>query len=132
MTETEEKKIVERFADAQPGDWVWVLDRDMSIYDENRKYLGRGGYRLEPVVGRNRSSLMVGRYGGGVKYDLTTGIQRGNKVGWSLSIRGSKDREEDWWMSQRNKLAGMVRDCTDIEQLKSVAFLLGFDERPSE
>jgi len=114
-----EPKVVERFGDAQAGDWVWLRGTD-----------NKRTWSLVQISKRGRSSLIVEQHRKETKFDLTTGIQRGNKYGYALQIFGTKDREELWWQSQAYKLSDLIRQTQNVETLKAVAFALGFEERP--
>jgi hypothetical protein len=126
---TSEKKAVERFGDAQVGDWVWHYDSQASVYDpETKKYLGRGKYELVQVTGRTKQSLIIGR---DAKYKLEDGRSRTvNGYNSNNRLLGEQDKHDVWWEGRRYDLGRLVQDCKDIEKLKSVAFILGFERKP--
>lgn len=120
MSETP-KNIPNRFADAQPGDWLWVWDINRPKYDANGNYCGRGGYVLRQVTGLTRQSIEIEK----LKFSLETGEERGAKY-TPQKLFGDFDRDDEVWFKNRREIARAVESCTNIDVLKQIGILVGW------
>jgi len=120
-------KIAKTVAEAQVGEWLWRLDPDASVYEAG-KYIGRGAWKLVEVTEVLRLSLMTREQ----KYDRKTGRTR-PRISYGYggpSVWGSDERSVAWWEGQTASLGEKLRFCRDVETLKAVAFVLGFEGPP--
>ncbi|WP_157080771.1 hypothetical protein [Methylobacterium variabile] len=115
------------------GDLLWHLDRDGSVY-RNGKYIGRGKWTAVEVQSAGRQSVEVGdkAYPRSYrKYARDTGLERGwSGHGYQDRLFGHAERAEHWWRGQAYKLAELIKDCRNIETLKTIAFTLDAPQPP--
>lgn len=121
-------KIAKTVAEAVEGDLLWRHDPQANAYDASGKYVGRGVWRLARIVKVGRTSVET-EYG---KYARDTGEMR-KTGGFSGTpyLRGTAERETEWWFDQRHALAEKIRGCDSIETIKSLVHLLDHDAPPS-
>lgn len=116
---------VERIADAQPGDTIWVFDSQQIRY-ENGTYKGRGVWRLLTVKSVNRRSLTTHS---GVKLDRKTGAQLDTR-GYSGTYRGYGNTEKcdkEWRDQHGHRIMRRVETHATTDQLRQIFRLLGMD-----
>ncbi len=121
-------QIADYIKDAEIGDTVWLYDLNANNYNEDRKYVGRGKWYLVKVDGKTRQSLICHND----KFDIATGHARG-RSGFTptMTLYGQKEYEKRAWL-QKNEtdVKRAVERCNDVEVLKRIAELVGYEEKP--
>ncbi len=112
-----EAKIACTVAEAQVGDLLWVN------VDRWRK----AEWVLWPVqkVGRVYAYVGTGPHEAG-----WVQIHREQPYDSNRIVAGWQERELQAWRQLATEIAARVRDCTEIETLKTVAFALGLEGPP--
>lgn len=118
-------QAVKKLEDANVGDFVWFYDGNANRYDENKKYIGRGKYRLAQVEGKTRQSFEVQ----GTKFTLDGDPRIKNGFTPNYGIYGQDDREaKEWLDNNKYKLISYIQGVNDADALKKVAELVGYEE----
>lgn len=122
-----EEQVVESLSIAKPGDAVWLYEAERSRYVDG-KYVGRGVWMLKTIEAETRESFMLASG----KFDRKTGNKR-PRAGYSSGdkIAGRAEREAHKWIAARYRLSDIINRTTDIDALKQVADIVGF-ELPKE
>lgn len=120
-------KIANTVTEAVEGDLLWRYDPQANAYDAAGKRTGRGVWTIVRVVKVGRISVETENG----KYARDTGEMR-STGGYSFMpyLRGTAERENDWWLGQRHALAEAIRNCTRVEELRCVAHLLDHEAPP--
>lgn len=121
----ENADIVDRISLAKVGDTVWLYDANAPVYDENRKWLGRGLYTQVVITGETRASFLIR---GNAKFDRKTGIERATG-GYAANryLAGHQDRLDRRVIQQRHNLSSAVGNCKDADTLRKIADLVGYE-----
>lgn len=120
--------IARTVAEAQVGDLLWLYDGNQNRYDENRKYLGRGVWKIVIVRKVARVYLSAGPvdWHHTSEFRIDTGeAKTANGYTPSEQLAGWKDRADRFWLSQAGDMGRAITSSKDIEILKEVGFALG-------
>lgn len=114
---------VDRIADAKVGDVVWLFDTQQALHDAYGKYLGRGVWKLHPIVSETRASFVL-NYS---KFDRKTGSERARSGHSStLFIFGEKDKDDyEWRCRHRRSIVNEVESAS-TETLRRIADVIGW------
>jgi hypothetical protein len=106
------------------GSHLWLFDNNVSVYDENKKYLGRGKWRKYSIIlATSRSWVLEGE----TRVDkISLTINRG-KYGREQAYTEKMMHDRIWVSEKRLRLLDLLQRCNDIEKLKMVATILGFN-----
>lgn len=130
-TEIPDRASVERIAEASVGDWVWEFRSEQARYDRKTKeYLGRGVFVLTQIAGSNRASFFLAKEAK-QGYDRKTGAIR-PRSGYTSGdfLAGQCEREAREYLAQHAyRLADAIRACKDVDVLREVAKLIGYDDQ---
>lgn len=116
--------IVRSLAEANVGDTVWIFDSQAAIMVDG-KYRGRGVWSTAAITGSTKQSFILPYQG---KFDRKTGYGRA-RGGYQSSYRiaGEAERENERWMGGRGVIASLVQREPDIEKVKQVAAIVGWE-----
>lgn len=120
--------IVKSLAEAKVGDTVLHFEPERSFYREG-KYVGRGVWSPATIMEETRASFVT-RFD--MKFDRKTGVERGRKVGYPHLIAGEAEIERFRWRRVNGEIAKLITNSQDIDLLKAVAALVGFEPGPVE
>lgn len=113
---------VDRIADAKAGDVVWLFDTQQALHDAYGKYLGRGVWKLRPIVDETRASFIL-NYS---KFDRKTGAERARRGHSStLFIFGEQDKDDYEWVTRHRHALVSAIYSVDAGTLRRVADVIG-------
>ena len=99
---------------------IWIWEADARIYGTDGKYIGRGKYVKNEVVGETSRSYVL-KYGKKVpkKY-----------VGENVAFCEEDVRQKTWVRGNRYLIAESVRNVYNYDKLKAIAEISGYKEQP--
>lgn len=117
-------EVVNSLEEAKTGDLVWLWDGNSNRYSAGGKYEGRGVWRTDTILSENRASFIVHQS----KFDRKTGVVRATN-GYTPQqwIAGNIDKENRDWLSAAYRVGDLVSKSSDINKLKAVAEIMGFN-----
>lgn len=112
------------------GDSVWLYFHEKNVYDENRKYLGRGEWEKCEVTGETKQSWIVKQIHKIAKNDPSrTRKTHDYGYGGVYPVLYSEQEVSDqiWMKKNQYKISEAVRDYKCPATLKQIANLIGFE-----